>query len=245
MSAPVLRPLGLSKALICFGVPTLYEYLVIWHLLPRMDRAGISPFLQFAAFGSTMLLLLGVALVAYRREGHPWTWRAFRDRMRLADPQPGAWGWALGLALGGLALYIGASYAVSAILPAAPFPETVGKLLGGPDTFLGQPLRGGWHLLGAWFLFYLGNVIGEELWWRGYLLPRQELAHGGSTWLVHGVLWAGFHLGFFATDFLVLLPTALAYAWVCQRRKSTLPALAAHGLLNAMAAIRIVTGILA
>ena len=39
----------------------------------------------------------------------------------------------------------------------------------------------------------LFNIFGEELWWREYILPRQELAFGKYTWLLHGTLWAGFH----------------------------------------------------
>ena len=44
---------------------------------------------------------------------------------------------------------------------------------------MGIPLGGAW-----WVLFYYATVIllfnigGEELWWRGYVLPRQELAFG-------------------------------------------------------------------
>lgn len=244
MNTAPLRPLGLPQALLFFGVPTLWEYLVAWRLLPWMDRAGFSPALQFAAFGSTMLGLLVAALVAFRLEGHEGTWPAFRDRMRLNAPDRRGWAWAAGLAVGGVVLYVAAAYAVFYLLPEAPFPQAVKELLGDAQTFLGQPLKGAWHLLGAWFGFYVLNVVGEELWWRGILLPRQELAHGEKAWAVHGVLWAAFHLGFFATDFLVLLPSALAYGWVCQRRKSTVPGLVAHGLLNGLAAIRIVKGIL-
>jgi membrane protease YdiL (CAAX protease family) len=36
--------------------------------------------------------------------------------------------------------------------------------------------------------------VGEELWWRGYVLPRQELAFGRATWVIHGILWSVIHL---------------------------------------------------
>jgi membrane protease YdiL (CAAX protease family) len=44
-----------------------------------------------------------------------------------------------------------------------------------PAAFMGIPLHGQW-----WIAFYyilvliFGNIAGEELSWRGYLLPRQE-----------------------------------------------------------------------
>src|SRR5262245_47483043 len=49
----------------------------------------------------------------------------------------------------------------------------------GPGDFMGFPWQGAW-----WVLIYygvvmlVGNIGGEELWWRGYVLPRQELAFG-------------------------------------------------------------------
>jgi len=244
MNSDRVRPLPLLPALVLFGFPALLEYVAAWHLVPALDRAGFSPLLQFAAFASPMVLILGATFVFYRLEGNPWTWAAFGHRLRLGPVGRRLWAWSIGLAAANVGLYIGATYGVDALFPAAPFPETVGKLLGDSQVFLGHPLKGAWWLLGAWFLFYLVNVVGEEFWWRGMLLPRQELAHGPRAWAVHGTLWAGFHLGFFPTDFIVLLPAALAYGWVCQRCKSTVPGLVAHGVLNGLAAIRIVAGIL-
>jgi membrane protease YdiL (CAAX protease family) len=44
-------------------------------------------------------------------------------------------------------------------------------------TFMGIPLHGSWWIAVYYVLVLLfGNIAGEELWWRGYLLPRQELA---------------------------------------------------------------------
>ena len=89
---------------------------------------------------------------------------------------------------------------------------------------MGIPLAGRWWL-GAYYaaVLLLGNVAGEELWWRGYLLPRQELAHGRAAWLVHGALWAGFHLFFQWTlwDLVRMLPTCCALAFVAQHCRNT------------------------
>ena len=87
-------------------------------------------------------------------------------------------------------------------------------------------------------------TIGEELWWRGYILPRQELAHGQGTWFVHGVLWCLFHL-FAPWNVLSILPGCLALSFVAQRLKNTWPAIIAHGLANGLLVlIVVVAGIL-
>jgi CAAX protease family protein len=51
----------------------------------------------------------------------------------------------------------------------------------------------GWYaLILVWFLF--NTVIGEELLFRGFLLPRMNRAFGRADWLANGVLFAAYHL---------------------------------------------------
>jgi Type II CAAX prenyl endopeptidase Rce1-like len=118
----------------------------------------------------------------------------------------------------------------------------------GPREFMGIPLRDNW-----WVAVYytavllLGNIAGEELLWRGYLLPRQELAHGRATWLVHGILWATFHLFFQTTlwDMIRMMPTCCALAFVVQHRKNTRPGVVGHTVGNSVLLLQIVRGITA
>jgi membrane protease YdiL (CAAX protease family) len=115
-----------------------------------------------------------------------------------------------------------------------------------PTAFMGIPLHGQW-----WIAFYytlvliFGNIAGEELWWRGYLLPRQEAANGPVAWLFHGLFWAAFHLFFQATawDMIHMMPTCCALAFVAQSRKNTWPGVVAHSVANSGILIQIVQGI--
>src|SRR5205807_673187 len=56
-------------------------------------------------------------------------------------------------------------------------------------------LRGSW----GWFavlaaLFVLNTVLGEELLFRGYLLPRMAGVFGRRDWLANAVLFGAYHL---------------------------------------------------
>jgi membrane protease YdiL (CAAX protease family) len=54
----------------------------------------------------------------------------------------------------------------------------------GPKDFMGIALHGAWWILVYYAVVILVcNIGGEELWWRGYVLPRQELAFGRATWV--------------------------------------------------------------
>jgi membrane protease YdiL (CAAX protease family) len=86
------------------------------------------------------------------------------------------------------------------------------------------------------------NVAGEELWWRGVILPCQELAFGHWTWLVHGFLWTAIHI-FKWWDLVGLLPVCLIIAYISQRTRNNGPALIAHGLFNGLVLVLVMAAV--
>ena len=88
-----------------------------------------------------------------------------------------------------------------------------------------------WILL-AWTPLFLFNIAGEEFFWRGYVLPRQELAYGRWTWMVHGALWSMFHVAFGWQLMLILAPLLFVLPYVVQRSKNTWAGIVIHGLIN-------------
>jgi len=77
------------------------------------------------------------------------------------------------------------------------------------------------------------NIFGEELWWRGYMLPRQELVHGNSTWIIHGFLWTMFH-AFKYWELAAILPASLALSFVAYKRKNSWPGIVTHLTINGL-----------
>jgi membrane protease YdiL (CAAX protease family) len=119
-------------------------------------------------------------------------------------------------------------------------------LTDGKTRILGLPFTWGLlaYYLAAMFIF---NILGEELWWRGYILPRQELAFGARAWIVNGTLWALFHF-FYHTTLGVLvsyLPTTLAIAYVAQRTRNTWPGIIGHMVSNLALPLLILSRLLA
>jgi CAAX protease family protein len=51
----------------------------------------------------------------------------------------------------------------------------------------------GWFVLLV-ALFVFNTVLGEELLYRGYLLPRMASAFGRKDWLAKGLLFGAYHL---------------------------------------------------
>jgi len=117
----------------------------------------------------------------------------------------------------------------------------------GPHDFMGIPLHGAW-----WIPIYYAavmlvcNIGGEELWWRGYVLPRQELAFGRAAWVVHGICWSAFHLFMQPTlwDTVRMAITGLALSFVAQRTKSTWPGIVGHSFGNLPFFLSLVKGVI-
>jgi membrane protease YdiL (CAAX protease family) len=115
------------------------------------------------------------------------------------------------------------------IMPWGP-PAWFADLMTGTH-FQGMPLKAIGGRSWSTFVQYVFNIFGEELLWRGYILPRQELSLGTHAWLANGILWNLFHW-FFYWNLIPLLPSCLALAWLTQRSKNTWTGILGHGILN-------------
>jgi membrane protease YdiL (CAAX protease family) len=206
------------ESLLLFGIPAAALALGMLWLWPTLAAAGIP---RASAYTISLSLvnagLLAAALAGYRLEGNPWTWAAFSRRMRLTALTGRIGLWAVGgtLVFGGMALLVNAA-AVMAY-------ETLGFNM--PDISPG-PMPLWMHIVVLFF-----NIAGEELWWRGYILPRQEQAFGRHTWFVHGILWACFHMyKWWAVPFMLI--TCQIIPFVAQRTRNTWPGVINHLVIN-------------
>ncbi len=234
------KPMGMVSSILYFGIPAaIFSASILW-LLPIMVRGGFGNLLIFnVTFGGPLLLMLVAALVVYRMEGNLWNWHAFRDRMRLTRLSGKDWLWTVGLLV---AMYAG-SYLISPlvsvfsdwIIYTAP-EEFINFRAGMADgSFGGMDMQGRWDIF-VWILLTVTilNIGGEELWWRGIILPRQELVFGKWAWLVNGLLWDLFHI-FYHTTFgsvIAFIPVTVFLAFVAQRTSNTWPAIIAHWIGN-------------
>lgn len=89
-------------------------------------------------------------------------------------------------------------------------------------------LAGGWGWFAVLVVMCLFNtVLGEELLFRGYLLPRMAGAFGRWDWLANGVLFAGYHVHVWWAIPGNLLD-ALALCWPAKRYRSALLPVVVH-----------------
>jgi membrane protease YdiL (CAAX protease family) len=248
-----LKPMPLWMSLLFFGVPTVVGVLSLYVVMPALARAGASPFWNYMLTVVGMFpLLLGAALVAYRVEGRGLSWDGLKRRFRVSALSGEDWLWTAGLLIvyvGGQILLLPTAGWLASVLP-LPLPEGLPPAIDPlvaktsiPTEFLGVSLRGNWAIALVYLAILVFNIVGEELWWRGYVLPRQELVHGRWTWLVHGILWTLFHAPLW-WNLIALLPSTLSLSFVTSRLKNTTPGLIVHFIQNGLGYVVILLGTL-
>jgi len=135
-----------------------------------------------------------LVMTLVQREQGSLRWSVLRDALWLHGPEHPrthrphrrAWWWLVPLVIG---------FGAEQFVPSPP-PVT-GRDLG---TFLDSPAgRTMFHGAWGWFavvalLVILNTVLGEELLFRGFLLPRMGTAFGRADWVVNGLLFALYHV---------------------------------------------------
>lgn len=238
-----LKPLGLLGSVIWMAGPGVLMLLLVRIGAPLAMDAGLSQILAFWAAIYLPCLVAGVAaLICYRRDGYPMTWGAFSERMRLGRLTAKAWAVAVIGAILVVILENGVLEGTTAFL-AQYAPLAPPAWLDGPinplkewemTSFLGTELAGKWWLPLVYLPGLFCNIFGEEICWRGYMLPRQELVFGKWAWLVNGVFWMVlFHLAL-PWIWLAVIPSLVIVPLTSQWLKSTWVPIIIHGTGNSL-----------
>jgi membrane protease YdiL (CAAX protease family) len=173
--------------------------LLAWVVVPAVAGAGstrqhfIVTLLGALTAGLVWQFILVLGIVA--REQRSPRWSALRGALWLQPPSDAAgrrggrlWWWAVVATVA-----VAVLEEVLSVDPAGPAARSFHLILGSSD---GQALfRGNWALFAlAITSFVFNTVLGEELLFRGLLLPRMRGAFGRGDWIINGVLFGLYHL---------------------------------------------------
>ena len=203
-------------------------------------------FLSVAILGNGAELV--VALVLLRREGYPLTLRGLRERARLRFPK----GWKKWLLAIGvivlafmLSMFTGPINKTLASIPGFIPPESTipvmnpnAEVTSVEGAFPDVTFAGNWIFFIIWFIVYglVFNIIGEELYYRSFLLPKMRGVFGRFDWVANGVLFTLKHI-YQRWIYFGILPGALAMAFLAGPIGSVYLSMIAHYLGNNLMAL--------
>ena len=231
--------MGLAYSFLIFGIASLALFWETHFLIPYLtQQTGIEPIVFWflvAGLGLFFPLLI-FAYMLLKREELTINKNTWRTRLRFKKMDKADWHWSIGAII-----LIGVlSFTIMKILE-----STLGHVDSQPPFMVFEPLTPDryWILL-IWFPYWLLNIFGEEILWRGVILPRQEVAFGKNTWLIHGLGWSIFHISFGWQLFLTMLPILFIQSYVVQQRKNTWTGMVIHAIINGPSFIAISFGLL-
>jgi membrane protease YdiL (CAAX protease family) len=252
-----IEPMPFWQSLVLFGIPGIIVYLNIYVGVPYLVSVGVP---LIVCFPPLLLLpvLLPASLVVYRREGNEMSWARLKERFRLDPIQGKQWLWVAGVFLcaqlsdvvfGFIGLDRVGRWLASIplfepppYLPAFMDPRVE---LETPFTeFLGARLEGNWWILSWWLCLMFFSNLGEELMWRGYILPRQELSLGKQAWLVNGLLWNFVVHAVLRWQYIGMMPSMLLTPWLAQKLENTWASFLVHFGGNLLVVVFLLPGIL-
>lgn len=220
-------PLGWGQTLTLFGaMAAVFALTTRWAIPSASAATGIEPILWWFVLGGAVVFapLFLLALLFLRAEALDGV-DIWRDRLRFRALTARDWRWTFAalVAIGGL------SFAAQELLLPALFAEVELH----PPFLTLEPLGPGrYWILAAWLPFWSLNILGEEVLWRGVVLPRQEAALGRHAWAANAAGWMLFHATMGPQLVLMLAPIVVILPWVTQRTRNSWVAVIIHAGLN-------------
>ncbi len=191
---------------------------------------GMNTYPVWVIVGTLFLFLplFLLTLFMLKKDNYKLDWRTIVLRLRLKTPDKTDWQWII-FGLLSAAVLVGGIIFFFTILPLSIDISQL-KELSPIET---QPLTGKERFILLLLpIFFFFNYVGEEILWRGYILPRQELALGKYSWIVNGVLHGVFHLSFGLIFLIMFIPMLLLMPFVVYKTKNTITAIIIHALLG-------------
>jgi membrane protease YdiL (CAAX protease family) len=188
--------------------------------------------------GLVWQFVLVAVLVA--REQRNLRWSTIREALWLRSPRSPRSG-RIGGRVWLIVIPLIVALAAEELIPRVALPENrdFGTLL---ESDAGQAfLSGAWGWYGLIVVMYLFNtVLGEELLFRGFLLPRMNGAFGRGDWVANGILFAGYHLHVPWVIPAGLLDTFIL-AYPSKRYRSAWIGIAVHSAQSVVLAVLLLT----
>jgi uncharacterized protein len=238
---------SVSRILAIWAAAALPMAVLAWLVAPaladRFSGDGLIPMGKALIVSLTIGMVWQFVLVAVLvgREQGTLRWPKVRDALWLRSPRSprsGRSGGRVWLVVIPLIIAFTAAQELIAIVPAPENREFATLLESDAGKAFLDGAFGWYALILVFFLF--NTVLGEELLFRGYLLPRMNGAFGRGDWVANGLLFAGYHLhvpwvipGTLLDMFTVAYPT--------KRYRSAWIGIAVHSAQSVFLAILIFT----
>jgi hypothetical protein len=189
-------------------LPVAWWFILLYGIAPLLLPAFSTPKGELNAFAVLSIQTLGylfeffLALNIFRKEGYALRLRALKERIHWRWPR-GWKAWAIIVVLfvvgfGISQLLQPLSTAIGSVLPPPDwFPasqHSLKEVNSVQDAYPGVVLKGNYLFLLLALFSGTMNIVGEDLYYRGALIPKLHGLFGKWAWLAGGIIWPLKHI---------------------------------------------------
>jgi membrane protease YdiL (CAAX protease family) len=234
-----LKGLGLIPSFAIFIPAAVLVFFMTGYVIPYLSKltGQETVFSWFIVAGLGIFLpLIITAVIILKSEGFTLYKGTWTRRMRFGRITGKDILWSIG----GLILVVILS---GSVMKGVEF--CMGKFDHSPAFMSFEPLsKGRYWLLAVWCPYWILNILGEEILWRGVMLPRQEISFGKYAWIIHGSGWALFHVAFGWQLLITVIPLIYIQSYVVQRTKNSWTGVIMHAGINGPGFLAIAFGLI-
>ncbi len=189
------------------SLPIAWWLTLMYIITPQLLPAITTPDGEINGVALNLITLAGylfeflLAVIILRREGMRFSWPALRARLNLRWGGWKAWLLFAAIFIAAFALTFPLMSASPTIAAAAPPPDwfpasqnPLKEVNGVEDALPGVALQGNYLFLALFLLTGVINILGEDLLYRGVLIPKLDGLFGRWAWLAGGLAFALKHV---------------------------------------------------
>lgn len=237
-----IKSISVINSIFLFILPSA-AFVVITHvLIPYLNsELIIHPALSWFIGGLLIFVSLFILAVYLTRKDGFRSKKELMERLRLKKLSGRDWKYVIFSTLSifllmgmimGISRFLFVKYGIHELETTPSFMKF--EVLTGKQRFL----------LFVWLIMFFFNMFGEELLWRGYILPRQEIKLKGKAWLLNSLLWLVFHACFGIDLIILLLPILFILPYAVYKTQNTYVGILIHTVLNGPMFILVSLGIM-
>jgi len=208
-----------------------------------ISKLGMMPMIAwFINGGILFFILFSTAMVLLKKEQHELTYSIIREKLNLRPLSTRDLIWTLVgiVTISAFSLLIMKGLTRLSEL----YPDRISSSFSPPFLEFHVLDNSQYWIYLVWIPFFFFNIFGEELLWRGYILPRQKLNSDTANWSLNSVGWLLFHVAFGWKLVILLLPILIINPFIVQKTKNTWTGIIIHGLINGSGFLLITLGVI-
>ena len=208
-----------------------------------ISKLGMMPMIAwFLNGGIVFIILFSSAMILLKREQQALTFKIIKEKLNLKPLSKRDLFWTL---IGILTISIFSMLIMKGLTRLSElYPHKISSSFSPPFLEFHVLDKSQYWIFLIWIPFFFFNIFGEELLWRGFILPRQNLNSDTANWTLNSLGWLLFHLAFGWKLVILLLPILIINPFIVQKTKNTWTGILIHGLINGSGFLLITLGVL-